>query len=229
MEKTPNYNLNKPGYENFGDVDALNENFEKIDETLGAHTSDKSNPHSVTASQIGAATSADLKAHTDSKNNPHGVTAEQVGAMRALSQPNCPVSFENFKALAPGIYYWVSMGDKEWMPARLSSLSGNIRFELTVKNAGNQNFTYVLRCIDGAANLDEFIGELGYKDGVANGSVRWTEIATLKDGPRGAVFRAKHQSVDCESDTAVTYLRDTAFDTAERTPSTNGTIIWQYG
>ncbi len=36
MEKTPNYNLNKPGYEDFGDVDALNENFEKIDEALAA-------------------------------------------------------------------------------------------------------------------------------------------------------------------------------------------------
>lgn len=35
-QKTPNYNLNKPGYENFGDVDTLNENFEKIDKVLAA-------------------------------------------------------------------------------------------------------------------------------------------------------------------------------------------------
>lgn len=35
-QKTPNYNLNKPGYEDFGDVDMLNENFEKIDEALAA-------------------------------------------------------------------------------------------------------------------------------------------------------------------------------------------------
>ena len=35
-QKTPNYNLNKPGYEDFGDVDILNENFEKIDKVLAA-------------------------------------------------------------------------------------------------------------------------------------------------------------------------------------------------
>ena len=35
-QKTPNYNLNKPGYEDFGDVDALNENFDKIDDALNA-------------------------------------------------------------------------------------------------------------------------------------------------------------------------------------------------
>ena len=35
-QKTPNYNLNKPGYEDFGDVNMLNENFEKIDKVLAA-------------------------------------------------------------------------------------------------------------------------------------------------------------------------------------------------
>lgn len=35
-QKTPNYNLNKPGYEDFGDVVMLNENFEKIDKVLAA-------------------------------------------------------------------------------------------------------------------------------------------------------------------------------------------------
>lgn len=36
MEQTPNYHLNTPGYEEFGDVDMLNENFEKIDKVLAA-------------------------------------------------------------------------------------------------------------------------------------------------------------------------------------------------
>lgn len=36
MEQTPNYHLNTPGYEEFGDVDTLNENFEKIDKVLAA-------------------------------------------------------------------------------------------------------------------------------------------------------------------------------------------------
>ena len=34
IEKTPNYNLNKPGYDNFGDIVDLNENADIIDTTL---------------------------------------------------------------------------------------------------------------------------------------------------------------------------------------------------
>lgn len=34
MEQTPNYKLNKPGYEEFGDVEALNQNFAAIDTEL---------------------------------------------------------------------------------------------------------------------------------------------------------------------------------------------------
>lgn len=48
-QKTPNYNLNKPGYEDFGDVDMLNENFEKIDKVLAA-----TDPTKVTAKAVPA-------------------------------------------------------------------------------------------------------------------------------------------------------------------------------
>ena len=34
MEQTPNYKLNKPGYEEFGDVEVLNQNFAAIDTEL---------------------------------------------------------------------------------------------------------------------------------------------------------------------------------------------------
>ncbi|WP_418693702.1 hypothetical protein, partial [Agathobaculum sp.] len=34
MEQTPNYHLNKPGYEEFGDVEVLNQNFAAIDTEL---------------------------------------------------------------------------------------------------------------------------------------------------------------------------------------------------
>lgn len=64
---------------------------------LDAHTSDTTNPHSVTYTQVGAiqdaagtvdeshlsfsvATQAELDAHTTSTANPHSVTAAQVGA-----------------------------------------------------------------------------------------------------------------------------------------------------
>ncbi len=45
-----------------------------------AHVSDLANPHAVTPSQIGAATSGALTNHTINNSNPHGVTAAQVGA-----------------------------------------------------------------------------------------------------------------------------------------------------
>lgn len=64
-----------------------------IREALSGHTSDTSNPHAVTASQVGAYTkeeisslllnkaeATDLTAHTGNKSNPHGVTAKQIGA-----------------------------------------------------------------------------------------------------------------------------------------------------
>ena len=34
MEQTPNYHLNKPGYDEFGDVEVLNQNFAAIDTEL---------------------------------------------------------------------------------------------------------------------------------------------------------------------------------------------------
>jgi len=51
-----------------------------IQTDLSNHKSDKSNPHTVTISQIGAASTTDLSNHTGSTTNPHSVTASQIGA-----------------------------------------------------------------------------------------------------------------------------------------------------
>lgn len=60
-----------------------------VQKNLGAHTSNKKNPHGVTAEQVGAdpkgsanAVKQSLEAHTGNKQNPHGVTAAQVGAYK---------------------------------------------------------------------------------------------------------------------------------------------------
>ena len=45
--------------------------------TLSAHTTNTTNPHGVTAAQVGATPAA----HATDTNNPHGVTAAQVGAI----------------------------------------------------------------------------------------------------------------------------------------------------
>ena len=48
-----------------------------------AHTSNTSNPHSVTAAQTGAATKTEFDTHVNDKSNPHEVTVVQIGAASA--------------------------------------------------------------------------------------------------------------------------------------------------
>ncbi len=48
------YEPETDGAQTFNIKSALNDNWDKIDEVLGTHTSNKSNPHGVTAEQVGA-------------------------------------------------------------------------------------------------------------------------------------------------------------------------------
>lgn len=70
---------------------------------LSSHTSDKSNPHGVTAEQAGAdpkgaaaAVQEKLDTHTGNKNNPHNVTCDQIGAIKSstLGKPNGPAQLD---------------------------------------------------------------------------------------------------------------------------------------
>lgn len=69
-------------------TDALQDAETRQSAALTEHTGSKSNPHAVTAEQVGAYTkaqadtaiSAAATAHSGLKTNPHGVTAAQVGA-----------------------------------------------------------------------------------------------------------------------------------------------------
>ena len=55
----------------------------QIVQAAATHAGRRDNPHGVTATQVGAATSAALNAHTGNRSNPHGVTAQQIGAAPA--------------------------------------------------------------------------------------------------------------------------------------------------
>ena len=106
MKSTTNYGLNKPESTDFYNVNDFNTNMDKIDAELKKHAnhiSNKSNPHSVTKSQVGLgnadntsdkdkpistatqkaldlkANATDLTSHTSSKSNPHNVTKAQIG------------------------------------------------------------------------------------------------------------------------------------------------------
>lgn len=61
---------------------------DSVNTSLSSHIGNKSNPHGVTAAQVGLgnvdnakqATKTEFDAHVNNKSNPHGVTAAQVGA-----------------------------------------------------------------------------------------------------------------------------------------------------
>nr|DAO12423.1 MAG TPA: tail collar fiber protein [Caudoviricetes sp.] len=70
---------------------------------LSSHTSNKNNPHGVTAEQAGAdpkgaaaAVQGKLDTHTGNKNNPHNVTCDQIGAIKSstLGKPNGPAKLD---------------------------------------------------------------------------------------------------------------------------------------
>lgn len=51
--------------------------------SIDSHAANKSNPHGVTAAQVGSPTTAQFTAHAGDKENPHDVTYAQVGADKA--------------------------------------------------------------------------------------------------------------------------------------------------
>lgn len=68
---------------------------------LNEHMIDYSNPHRVTAKQIGAVDSDTFLAHTTSKMNPHNVTADQIGLgnVNNTSDADKPISLATQAAL----------------------------------------------------------------------------------------------------------------------------------
>ncbi|MCB6694231.1 hypothetical protein [Agathobaculum butyriciproducens] len=81
MEQTPNYHLNKPGYEEFGDVEALNQNFTAIDAEL------KNNVDAVNARVKTAELAAEVKKVVkDGSLTAADLGAEKAGAVAALEK-----------------------------------------------------------------------------------------------------------------------------------------------
>ena len=81
MEQTPNYHLNKPGYEEFGDVEVLNQNFAAIDTEL------KNNVDAVNARVKTAELAAEVKKVVkDGSLTAADLGAEKAGAAAALEE-----------------------------------------------------------------------------------------------------------------------------------------------
>ena len=87
-----------------------------------------------------------------------------------------PTTVDAVNQLEPGCYGFVLTECMDWMPPDLGDFLA--RYELIVHNVAdrNQNGTVRLRCIDGAYNLMEYIGEILIKsEGL---SIRWRRVAT---------------------------------------------------
>lgn len=81
MEQTPNYHLNTPGYEKFGDVEVLNQNFTAIDTEL------KNNVDAVNARVKTAELAAEVKkVAKDGSLTAADLGAEKAGAAAALEK-----------------------------------------------------------------------------------------------------------------------------------------------
>lgn len=87
-----------------------------------------------------------------------------------------PDTVSAINQIEPGCYGFVLHKRKNWFPDDLKDTLA--RYELIVHNTtgGTQNGTLQLRCIDGAYQLMEYIGEILIKsEGL---SIRWRRVAT---------------------------------------------------
>ena len=89
--KAPNTNL---AHWSPSSIQVPRANYDAILASINSHIANKSNPHNLSAAQLGSYTKAEtdalvaqyqalVLAHSSNKNNPHGVTALQVGAVPA--------------------------------------------------------------------------------------------------------------------------------------------------
>lgn len=95
-------------------------NLELSAPTVAAHLA-ASNPHGITTSSIGAATSSDLTSHTGNVNNPHGVTKAQVGLENVENKTSAQIlagltNANIMNALDSSIRLWTESGPLNPLP-----------------------------------------------------------------------------------------------------------------
>lgn len=176
------------GADTFNIETMLNENWDKIDEAvakkadsgeaadvqknLDAHTGNKSNPHGVTAAQVGAdpagsaaAVQANLNSHTGNRGNPHGVTAAQVGAI-----PTTGGSVSGALNFANNV--WNNVGDDVAFGDRnisgtlcIKGLNGAPGIRLYNQDESKSYQVY------GEHNVTSGTGDIGAGSGLASGNI----------------------------------------------------------
>ena len=89
---------------------AAGQTWADVQPTVAAHIASTSNPHSVTAAQVGSPTTAAFTSHTGNTSNPHSVTAAQAGALKITNycQYQGCISYkrQNSVSLSFRCHYW---------------------------------------------------------------------------------------------------------------------------
>lgn len=138
-----------------------------------AHVGNKSNPHGVTATQIGAATPSDVansvNAHANNKSNPHGVTADQIGALKYLGEnPTQQVANDTTQ-------FWSSLGSGfAWISAQ-NQVNNQPSAYMFITSYKYGSDIFQLGKIQNS-------GKMFYRSGNASGwGENWTEVANSND------------------------------------------------
>ena len=163
--KIPAEQLPEMNYDTAGSAAAVQAN-------LNAHTGNKSNPHGVTAAQVGAdpagsaaAVQANLNSHTGNRGNPHGVTAAQVGAI-----PTTGGSVSGALNFANNV--WNNVGDDVAFGDRnisgtlcIKGLNGAPGIRLYNQDESKSYQVY------GEHNVTSGTGDIGAGSGLASGNI----------------------------------------------------------
>ena len=198
---------------------------------LSSHTSNKNNPHGVTAEQAGAdpkgaaaAVQVNLDTHTGNKSNPHNVTCDQIGAIKSsmLGKPNGPA-----KLGADGIL------SEDQLPPVSGSLI-TITFESAFQGAtwtltgGGENYSGVVDSSLKAVVSVKGVNTLYAVSAAVSGTTYTAEITTLDYFTALALALTRFQAtitVTVDSGSTVTAV----CGTTALTKTSTGTAIFTVG
>lgn len=198
---------------------------------LSSHTSNKNNPHGVTAEQAGAdpkgaaaAVQGKLDTHTGNKSNPHNVTCDQIGAIKSstLGKPNGPAQLD---------------ADGKLIKDQLPHVGGSritITFEPAFQGAtwtltgGGENYSGVVDSTLKAVVPVMGVNTLYTVSAAVGGTTYTAEIATLDYFTALSVVLTQFQAtiiVTVDSGSTVTAV----YGTTTLTKTSTGTAIFTVG
>ena len=107
---------------------------------------------------------SDLISHLANKSNPHGVTASQIGARPTnIKLISAPATWTDIWALGSGSYTWVQSEKCAWQPT--DTPNGALRVVLIIDMLAGQSYVARMLYVDGITNGKEYVGEADNTEG----------------------------------------------------------------